>query len=282
MIICQKPFLEILINIAIPIITLFIGMLFIPIAESFKEKYRIKKLKQFIIITLQQIYEEVEIQKKNIKAKTEELENFNYFNIIPIKSPQSAIRGIQSINTADLYKALVDKKKGCEAKIINDYKEIVKTVDYYSEIFPLTFKTCQKAVTDINLFNSDWNQSQMQFQQLINDFTSESIIKGIEPLKDDFLSQVINNKKEMQKKYGDEYPNIEVSYLEHVRPIIEICKRFIGDKRAVILFHESQKSKLAYEQLKAVRNRINKYLEKVYEGIEASNSSFTNVISNLK
>lgn len=282
MIVCNQSNLNLILDILIPILTLFIGMVFIPTAESFKEKYRLKQLKKFVLVSLNQINDQVERQITKFTDTIENISDFNKNDIIPIKNSVTSIKNIVNINEADLFKVLVNKRKGKNIQFVEDYKEIVTTVDFFAESLSLIFEECQKTVADIRQFSEDWNQSQMRFQNYINEFFTYNLEHKIDPDKDLFLKEIQLNKVELQNKYGNEYPNIEVSYLEHIRPIIELTKKYSGDRRAFVLMSESQQSKLAYEQLKLTRRRLKNYLVIANKNIADANIELKKIIDKIE
>ena len=264
-----------------PILTLFVGMLFIPIAESFKENYCLNKLKKFVISCLKQIHEQVQKQATKINERLENIDDFGNENIIPIKISVNAIKDLQKTETADLFKILVNKRKGKDNSNIEEYKVIINTVDFFSESLNLIFEVSQKTVSDINKYSDDWNKSQMNILSYINQFITISKNNGIDPNTDEFLKQIIFNQEDNYEKYGLDIPNIEISYLEYIRPIIEISKKHTGDERAYLLLQESQQSRLAYDQLKKTRERIKKYFQSTYNDIVESNSKLEKIIEKL-
>lgn len=265
-----------------PIFTLFLGMLFIPLAESFKENFRLNKLKRYIFTNLHLLQEQIEKQSTEIAEKLENVEDFNKNDFIPSKILIPALNNILKTDDSDIFKILVYERKGKKEELSSDYKDIISSLNHFSESIPLIFEACQKAAADINMFSDDWNKSQMRFQSSINEFITLNIKNRIDTNYDDFLKQIIFLKEDLEKKYGTDYPNIEISYLEFLRPIIELSKSFSGDHRAFILLNESQQSRLAYEQLKATRKRIKNYLEVANRNLIESNNKFKKAITRLK
>lgn len=264
-----------------PVFTLFLGMLFIPLVESIKEKHRLKKLKKYIILNLRLLQEQIEQQSKEINERIIGIEDFKINDIIPVKVSLSSLKCILKTDESDIYKLLVNMRKGKEEDLEEDYKDVVNCVNYFSETLKPLFETCQNAAVDINMFSDDWNKSQMRFQDIINESIMYNAKNGIERKNDSFLNKIIILREDLAKRYGDQAPNIEVTFLEYVNPVIELSIEYAYDRRALFLLQESQKSKLAYEQLKVTRKRIKKYVQLTYENIIKTYKKLTRVLESI-
>jgi len=269
------------INIAIPFITFFIGMLFIPVAESFKENHRLRKLKKFIVLSLRQISEQVEKQANKIKERADKLEDFNNDDILPFKISTHAIKDIQAIEMSDLFKILVINRKGKDKTKIEEYRKITSTINFFSESIKFIFEGSLSSINELDVLGQKWDESYMKIFSYINRFIGDNQRKNLSINSDEYIKSVLSLRKGLINKYGEVIPNVEITYFEYIIPLIKISQKYTGDERAYLLFNEASKCEVIYKQLNKLRKKTKEYFQISYDNIIKSNSKFKLIIDKL-
>ena len=193
------------------------------------------------------------------------------------QSSSRVLERILEIRQEDLFKIFVQRKKGARELNIKDYKELNIIIDHLIITLPYILTENKEQVEAINPFKNNWNSSQMAIIHFHNELislnfgsTNEKFIEGF----NDLVKSVNNDTKKIK--------NIEQTIQNLVDPLINLCKSHSDDLRATKLMTMLVESKLAYKEIKHIRESEVKYLMAVDAELKANQKKLEDLIIKMK
>lgn len=241
-------------------ITIFIfiaGYIANRLYDRYKRNKELKILKKYFCYVVEHIDEPIRKQVTNfvkfshaLKTKTKKNYHLGH-SLVP------ALENIKNIKHSDLYDIFLNvnsSKIDMRAKNLQKFHESIYLMEYVYTSYPKRFNDFSEALSK---HEKKWNVSITSIVRCFDEFVSDAVSRGIQRGKDMFLEEVDELLKKNNKNPDYRRPNIAIKIFIH--PLIEICKKFIGDGRATVLLKYSLECNEAYENSKNAHYVYRKY-----------------------
>ncbi|MFA4851025.1 MAG: hypothetical protein WC599_00715 [Bacteroidales bacterium] len=194
------------------------------------------------------------------------------------KSSGQHIESIKKLDENDLYKILIQRKRGGrkgKPKRIANFHDLLVNLDYFTEAIPNLLESNQKTIELINNYRIDWNESHKKTMAIYNEYNHLNLVNNISNDADEFLNKL----NAIWKNFTDHHLNEKFlikNGLDHVvQPFIDTCKKYSADERSLYLLSITQLSKEAYNEIEAAKANFSSVLNQ-------TNQDFLRILSNLE
>lgn len=267
-------------NQIFPVLTFIVGLIATPIFQRIGEIKRLKRVEEYYIQLLKSLFGQVEAQIKELKDCIKRIDDINNSDIVLNKVSGRDFELLDRIDSKDLFKILILRKKGLIKEKTKIFNEINATLAFLNESLSISINSNGIVIEQIDKYRNDWNQSQKNISKLKNQFVIHAKMTNTDS-KDIFLGEIHKIIESYNSVNKNKVINIFDAEEKLVHPLMEIVKLYSNDPRAGLLLIELQNSKFACSEMKAARKNHKEYLLKNLRRISKVNRKLKKVIEEI-
>ena len=268
-------------NQIFPVFTFIVGLIATPIFQKIGENKRLNRVENYFIQLLESLFVQVEAQKKEIKDCINRIDNLSESDIVLNKVSGRDFDLIDRIDSKDLFKILILRKKGKSKEKTRIFNEINSIIAFLNESLSNSLNSNKVVMEQIDQFRNDWNQSQKNISKTKNQFVINAKLTKTES-RDYFLGEVHKTIESYNTKNKNKVINIFDAEEKLVEPLLSIVKSYSNDPRAGLLLIELQNAKLACAEIKSARKNHRDFLLKNLRRVSKVNRNLKKVIDEIK
>lgn len=224
--------------------------------EASKERKRLKELEEYFIKLIELCEPSVIKQADGFKDFAGKLieKKDQHFHLLDVSA--FSMDPIKEIDKKDLFAIFVKGKKGVVGAKTELFRKLIGNIEHMDNIKTAYKREFQVFIQKFDKFQHEYNENLKVTSEAYDNMRTFNEANKIAPGADPFLLELdgIRVKWASLEKEGIDFRGRYVTREEYIEPLRELCRKSIGDRRAVFVLKHTMECIYAFENMEELKH----------------------------